>query len=54
MERRGGLLLEIDQLARAYHWSEADILAIPAARRRRYLALIDARIAAPAHQGAAP
>lgn len=31
------LLHEVHALARAYHWSERDILALPAARRRFYL-----------------
>ncbi len=31
---------QVDRIARAYHWSEADILALPFARRRRYLTLI--------------
>jgi hypothetical protein len=31
------LLDEVHQLALAYHWSERDILALPAARRREYL-----------------
>lgn len=31
------LLDDIHRLALAYHWSEAEILAIPAARRRQYL-----------------
>jgi len=34
------LFAEIDSLARAYHWSEADILSLPSARRRRYLDII--------------
>lgn len=29
---------DVHQLARAYHWSESDILGMPAARRRAYLA----------------
>lgn len=33
------LLAEVDQLARAYGWTEAEILALPAARRRAYLRL---------------
>ncbi|MGD9614567.1 MAG: hypothetical protein AB7H90_12245 [Alphaproteobacteria bacterium] len=33
------MLSEVDRLARRYGWSEAAILAIPAWRRRRYLAL---------------
>jgi hypothetical protein len=35
-----GIFVQVDQLARAYHWSEAQILALPVARRRRYLALV--------------
>jgi hypothetical protein len=40
LQRR--LLDEIHVLAGSYHWSEADILAVPAHRRRRYLARIEA------------
>ncbi len=36
------LMAEVDQIARVYHWSESAILTLPAARRRRYLELIDA------------
>ena len=36
-----GLLDEVHRLASAYHWSEADILSLPRARRQRYLQLID-------------
>jgi hypothetical protein len=35
------LLQEIHQIAAHYHWSEADILALPRTRRQRYLQLID-------------
>jgi hypothetical protein len=35
------LFAEVDRLARAYHWSEHEILALPAPRRRRYLDLIN-------------
>ena len=35
-------LREVDVLARAYHWSEADILAMPPGRRRAYLELVEA------------
>lgn len=35
------LLDEIHRLASAYHWSEGEIMAIPAARRRQYLARLD-------------
>ncbi|MCR2835283.1 hypothetical protein [Parerythrobacter lacustris] len=34
------LLGEVADIAQAYHWSEADILAMPAARRRFYLTRI--------------
>jgi hypothetical protein len=36
------LLAEITALARAFHWSEAQILALPAWRRAHYLASLDA------------
>ncbi len=35
------LYREVHTLARYYHWSEVDILALSRERRRRYLALID-------------
>jgi hypothetical protein len=35
----GRLMAEVDTIARAYGWTEAEILALPADRRRRYLAL---------------
>lgn len=35
------LLREVHQIAWHYHWSEAEILALPQARRHRYLRLID-------------
>jgi hypothetical protein len=35
------LLREVHALARAYHWSEAEILALPAARRRAYLEMAE-------------
>lgn len=42
LDRRSeSLLVEIHQLASHYHWSEAEILAMPRARRQRYLQLID-------------
>ncbi|HYH79042.1 MAG TPA: hypothetical protein VEX86_04575, partial [Longimicrobium sp.] len=34
------LLREIDLLARAYHWSETEILALTPARRRAYIELV--------------
>jgi hypothetical protein len=39
--QRGSILGDVDQIARAYHWSEEVILALPTARRRRYLAFLD-------------
>lgn len=38
--RQGSLLREVHTLAWHYHWSEADILALPRRRRRDYLTLI--------------
>ena len=38
---RNALLEDIHALARHYHWSEEQILALPRMRRRQYLALID-------------
>lgn len=35
------ILEEVHVLARRYHWSEAEILALPRGRRKRYLGLID-------------
>lgn len=37
---RDALFEEIHRLAGGYHWSEADILAMPRQRRRRYLELL--------------
>lgn len=34
------LLREVDAIARVYHWSEAEILALDVHRRRRYLELL--------------
>jgi hypothetical protein len=42
----GAVLGDVDRVARAYHWSEAEILALPTVRRRRYLALLDRAAAA--------
>lgn len=36
------LLYEVDTLARAYHWSEADVLGMTARRREAYLDLVSA------------
>lgn len=35
-----GLFAQVHELARAYHWSEASILALDRARRRAYVSLI--------------
>lgn len=44
MARLGeGLLRDVDCLAAAYGWSEEQILALPPARRRRYVALVAER-----------
>jgi hypothetical protein len=40
---RSSVAIEVDRLARVYGWSEAGILAMPVARRRRYLALAHSR-----------
>jgi len=37
-----GILTEVHRLARAYHWGEAEILALPRTRRRKYLELLAA------------
>jgi hypothetical protein len=41
LRANGSVLEDVDRLALAYHWSEADILSLSASRRRRYLALLD-------------
>lgn len=49
-----GILEEIHRIASAYHWPEKTILAVPRARRKRYLALIDRQrgmVGAPAGLG---
>lgn len=47
LKRRGQWLLdEVHCLANAYHWSEAEILALPLERRRSYLARIREDMAA--------
>jgi hypothetical protein len=43
--RQHAVLEEVHRLARAYHWSEAQIVAMPAWRRRRYLARVQAEFA---------
>jgi hypothetical protein len=40
------LLHDLAHIAHAFHWSEAQILALPAWRRARYLAHIDTMEAA--------
>ncbi|MDQ4044105.1 MAG: hypothetical protein M3173_01455 [Chloroflexota bacterium] len=39
------LIIDIHQLATHYHWSEADILVLPAWRRSRYLSLLRDEVA---------
>jgi hypothetical protein len=46
-QRRGRLEHEVHVLASSYHWSEREIIALPDARRRRYLALVDHEWAGP-------
>lgn len=40
MERHGGIAAELDRIARAYHWREAELLCLTAHRRRLYLRAI--------------
>lgn len=40
--RYDAVLDDVHRLAQVYHWHEADILALPVTRRRRYLSLLDA------------
>ena len=40
LARADSIFADVSRLARAHHWSEADILALPVTRRRRYLALL--------------
>ena len=35
------ILREVDSIARVYHWSEGEILALPRERRQYYLSRID-------------
>jgi hypothetical protein len=44
LRSRRSLLDEVDLIARHYHWSEAEILDLPLARRRAYLARIEAQL----------
>jgi hypothetical protein len=39
--RAAGLLAEVHRLARAYHWSEGDILALSVDRRLAYLLMLE-------------
>ncbi|MES2717447.1 MAG: hypothetical protein V4795_16905 [Pseudomonadota bacterium] len=43
LARQQALLQQVHQLALHYGWTEATVLAVPAARRAQYLALIEAR-----------
>ena len=36
LDRHGGVLAEVGQLAQVYHWSEGDLAALPSWRRRLY------------------
>jgi hypothetical protein len=40
-ERQDVLLAEVHALASRYHWTESEIMAVPAVRRERYLQLVD-------------
>jgi hypothetical protein len=40
-ERQERLLADVHALASHYHWTETEILAVPAERRARYLALVE-------------
>lgn len=46
LRRRRDILDEVDLIASHYHWSEGEILDLPIARRRAYLARIEARLGA--------
>ena len=37
----GQLLVDVHTLALHYHWSESEILRMPASRRKKYLAMLD-------------
>jgi hypothetical protein len=39
--RAAGLLAEVHRLARAYHWSQGDILALAVDRRLAYLVMLE-------------
>ncbi|CAN7555080.1 hypothetical protein [Mesorhizobium sp. LjNodule214] len=39
LNRGAGIYADVYRMARAYHWNERDILALPLARRKRYLEL---------------
>lgn len=41
LENRGDIFEQVHRLARVYHWSERELLALTFARRQRYLALVD-------------
>ena len=44
MTSAGGLYEEVHDLAYHYHWREQDILELPRAKRRRYLALLASKL----------
>lgn len=54
MDSYGGIFVEVARLAAICHWSEGDILALAAARRRRYLAIVDAATRASTGERTAP
>ena len=41
----GALWRDVYAMASAYHWSEAEILALPVTRRKRYLAIAASMVA---------
>ncbi|MCA9483480.1 MAG: hypothetical protein KC553_07095 [Nitrospina sp.] len=43
LENRGDIFHQVDRLARAYHWSERELLALSFQRRQRYLELVDSQ-----------
>ena len=43
LENRGNIFEQVHRLARAYHWSERELLSLSFSRRHRYLSLVDAQ-----------
>lgn len=43
LKNRGDIFHQVDRLARAYHWSERELLALSFNRRQRYLDLVDSQ-----------